>query len=76
MARIRRGIVGAMAFTDLAGEEKATRIFQESLRRERLAHAYLITSASTSSAEKFALQIAKTEEQRPNLARTSRFYRR
>ena len=60
MARIRRGIVGAMAFTDLAGEEKATRIFQESLRRERLAHAYLITSASTSSAEKFALQIAKT----------------
>jgi DNA polymerase-3 subunit delta' len=49
-----------MAFADLPEEEAAVQIFQESLRRDRLAHAYLIASGNSDAAESFALQIAKT----------------
>ncbi len=49
-----------MAFADLPNEEAAVEIFQESLNRDRLAHAYLIASSSTASVESFALEIAKT----------------
>ncbi len=49
-----------MAFADLAGETSATEIFQTSLRRDRLAHAYLITGSTLPSLEGFAAQVAKT----------------
>lgn len=49
-----------MAFADLPEEEAAVQIFQESLRRDRLAHAYLIASNDCDASESFALQIAKT----------------
>ena len=49
-----------MALADLTTEATAVRIFQESLRRDRLAHAYLLAGGTAESAESLALQIAKT----------------
>lgn len=49
-----------MAFADLSNEESAVRVFQESLKKDRVAHAYLIASASRDAVESFALQFAKT----------------
>lgn len=49
-----------MALGKLVEEETAVRIFQESLKHNRLAHAYLIAGASSELTDAFAREVAKT----------------
>ena len=49
-----------MALADLTSEATAVRVFQESLKKDRIAHAYLVASSSSKAVESFALEFAKT----------------
>lgn len=49
-----------MALAEMNGERIAVQIFQESLKQNRLAHAYLLAGGIPENAERLALQIAKT----------------
>ncbi len=48
-----------MVFTDFSGEEGSLQIFRESLRKDRLAHAYLISGKNIDSLDHFAIRLAK-----------------
>ncbi|MCS1407572.1 MAG: DNA polymerase III subunit tau [Verrucomicrobia subdivision 3 bacterium] len=49
-----------MGFADLPDEKVAIKIFQQSLTRDRLAHAYLISGGDPVTLEAFATMLAKT----------------
>ena len=48
-----------MAFADFSGEEGALQIFRESLIKNRLAHAYLISGGNIDSLDDFAVRLAR-----------------
>ena len=48
-----------MVFTDFSGEEVALQIFGKSLRKDRLAHAYLISGGNIDLLDSFVIRLAR-----------------